>query len=247
MLDPIASKVSSHDLVLPRAPHGGPDPVSRPLRGRLAIAAVLVPFLALSSPGMAEVWRTPTSPVTWLDQDRFVDASASVELAPFSSDSASAPDLGPFEAWVSAGVAGAFAQAFQSSVVEQEGIHAKGEVDSRGFVFLDRAGQSHSGSSLSLRFSVSTRVSYHALGALAASGLLGFSGSRVELLREDGTPIFVREATGLDASVTIDEVGLLMPGEYVLELSAGAGGMGQFWSCSASFDLGLDIRGVARR
>ncbi|HEX6882282.1 MAG TPA: hypothetical protein VF530_02815 [Planctomycetota bacterium] len=207
----------------------------------------LVPTLLLSSLGLAQDWRTPASPVTWLDQDRWVDATASAEFAPLSFDHASAPDLGPFEAWVSAGAGGTFAQAFQNSVVEQEGIHAKGRVDSLAFVFGDRAGQSHSGSSLSLRFSVSTRASYHARGALAASGFLGLSGSRVELLQEDGTPIFVREATGPDESVTIDQRGLLEPGEYVLELSAGAGGTGQIWNNSASFDLALDIRAVGRR
>lgn len=203
----------------------------------------LVPTLLLSSLGLAQDWRTPTSPVTWLDQDRFVNASASVEFAPFSSDSASAPDLGPFEAWVGAGVGGAAAQAFQSSVVERDGIIAKGGVDSFGFVFPDRTGFSSSQSSLSLRFSVSTRASYHARGALEALGGV----SRVELLQEDGTPIFVRQAFGLDESVTIDRRGLLAPGEYVLELWAGAGGAGQVWYQSASFDLALDIRGLGRR
>jgi len=208
----------------------------------------LVPSLLLSSLSLAQEWRTPTSPVTWLDQDRYVDASASAAGSPISFDFASAPDYGPFQTWVSAGSGGAFAQAFQSSLVEQDGIIAKGGVDSIGLVFGDVAGYSHSLSSVSLRFSVSTRASYHARGALAASGWgSADSGSRVELLQEDGTPIFVREAAGPDASVTIDEVGLLAPGEYVLELWAGAGGTGQFWNRSASFDLGLDIRGVARR
>jgi len=210
----------------------------------------LLPSLLLSSPGLAQDGQAPTSPVTWLDQDRLVYASASAEGSPISFDSASAPDYGPFLAGVDAGAGGAFARALQSSLLEQDGIIAKGGVDSIGFVFGDRVGQSYSLSSISLRFSVSTRASYQARGVLAAAGFeIGGSGSgsHVGLLQADGTPIFVREASGPDTSVTIDEVGLLGPGEYVLELWAGAGGTGQFWNRSASFDLDLDIRGVARQ
>jgi len=240
MLDPTDSKVSSHVLVLPRPSPRGCDPQLRPLRAGLVLAAVLLPFLALSVPGHAQESRSRAPTLTPIAQSRWTDASASSIHS--NSRYAEAPDLEPFVSELSAGSEGAAGQATQSSQILPDAIVAKGNALAAGIIFNKGSGSSSGWSWVEVRFSVETRMTYRARGALNALG----GGSHFELQDGNGVPLLVHEASGSIDHVAIDERGLLAPGEYVVLVDAGAAGSGQFWLTQASFELTLEVQPVGR-
>lgn len=184
-----------------------------------------------------------TALITPLQQSRSISASATAVYS--ASQFAQAPDFGPFSDSVSAGAGGidgwAAAGAGQDSEILEEAIVAAGGAACGGSLWSGFI-YSTSDSVLEVRFSVGTPVAYRASGLLTTAIDGDSSGSvEVELRDANLTSLFIVGTTSPNDLVTIDESGLLMPGEYVLVANASAYSGSWYWDTNASFDFSFDV------
>jgi hypothetical protein len=186
-----------------------------------------------------------TALITPLQQSRSIHASAHADYS--SSQSAWAPDFGPFSDSVAASAGGfdgwAGAGAGQDSEILDEAIVATGGASCSGSLW-NLGPTSDSQSALEVRFSVGTPVAYRASGLLGTAVMLDGSDSlghvELELLDARLTSLFSVGTTSPE-DLVIDESGLLAPGEYVLVASASVGGGTWYWDTSAWFDFRFEV------
>lgn len=178
-------------------------------------------------------------------QERFVEANASVNLAPPSVDSAAAPAFGPFADSVAAAQAStspavsSSASSSQNSTIGADFIEATGDA---GATTSSPLSDASGASRCHVTFTVSQSVSYRASGTLESVA----TGSAFFQIIGVNTDFVLSQFATVGSSFPLGYSGVLPPGTYRFEADALAFGQdgGSFAGGEATFNVRLDLAAV---